>query len=804
MRNYQKSKMKNLKYLLLVFICVSACVTTKKEEPLKKYPMALSVSHEGESAIDFLIKPRVPPKENKGWLGILMGPVSGNIAEFGGNPGEAGIRVEFAMQGSPAEKGGLKEGDIIVELKKKSLIVEKDRSLLDSFKNQIEKMGAGDEIELVVLREMERVPLQVVLGSPLRVEPILKEHEDLEKKDSHPSLLEKTLEQTGTRAQVEKTLDRIRENSYELGTYQLISTDNKKNPFRLGEIDYLLHFPMRGPSLAEKLSGDMQEALKQRQMMKLYQKALGEMDIFLELPEKKDKKRLREFHEYLEEWKIALGESSKKMEQAFAKLSRDELEFLFASAPELLRQPPEPSEEEPTKEELHQANEELLKFLRLAFKIDYEKLLSAFMKLVMLVDFEYFDYLNGLEDRVRELTESYPLVAGRSGVEGKVLMDEDFGFGRVIVGGPGRNEYIGGAALIIDLGGDDVYRNSAGGSRKEGPLSICIDLNGNDTYRAQEDFSQGSGRMGMGILIDLDGDDIYDAGNYSQGTGYFGFGLLYDEKGDDRYLGKTANQGAGFFGVGLLLDGKGDDSYHSQLYSQGFGMTKGFGAIVDSQGEDLYFAGKEYQDFREPGKAYQSLSQGVGFGLRPFKSNIGASGGVGLLSDGGGNDTYHAGYFSQGASYWYALGMLVDESGHDTYHSRRYSQGAGIHRSIGILLDKDGDDQYSSAYGVSQGCGHDEAVGILRDKSGNDQYQGGVLVQGTGNAGGVGILLDNKGADMYYSKGNSQGWGQATRHEWGSFGLLMDLGGGQDRYSMDERNNGVLLDEEWGLRIDAN
>jgi hypothetical protein len=257
--------------------------------------------------------------------------------------------------------------------------------------------------------------------------------------------------------------------------------------------------------------------------------------------------------------------------------------------------------------------------------------------------------------------------------------------------------------------------------------------------------------------------------------------------------------------VGLLAEGAGDDYYFGNRFVQGFGYIKGFGAIVDVAGNDNYFAGGMYEDFRAPGKSYQSMAQGFGLGMRPWESFVGASGGIGVLLDAEGNDSYVADYFAQGASYWYALGILDDRKGNDRYLSGRYSQGAGVHMSAGILLDGEGDDTYLADFGVAQGCGHDFGIGFLLDNGGNDRYISGVIAQGAGNDNGIGILSDNGGDNEYYVKSLGQGRGNFEPvRDLGSFGLLFETGGGANTYSQGGKNKSINYKTRWGILLDTN
>ena len=302
---------------------------------------------------------------------------------------------------------------------------------------------------------------------------------------------------------------------------------------------------------------------------------------------------------------------------------------------------------------------------------------------------------------------------------------------------------------------------------------IIIDLSGDDAYRTESDFGLASGCFSVGLLLDFGGDDRYDAQSFALGSGFFGLGILYDAEGVDRYDGDTHVQGAASYGLGLLIDEGGRDIYNGALYAQGFGFVRGFGLIYDSDGSDSYYAGGKYKDILRYEDHYLSLSQGFGYGLRPWMS-----GGIGGIIDLKGNDAYYSDIFAQAASYWWSLGLIYDSSGNDNYQSFQYAQGAATHMTLGILIDDYGSDVYSGK-GLMHGCGHDYAFGLLRDAEGNDRYACDDLSQGAGSANGIGFLLDATGQDGYLGKGRTApAYGNPRRH-FGSVGLLAD-GAGDD------------------------
>lgn len=362
-------------------------------------------------------------------------------------------------------------------------------------------------------------------------------------------------------------------------------------------------------------------------------------------------------------------------------------------------------------------------------------------------------------------------------LSGDILCDAKTPLGRVIVGGPGPTTYGCGAALIVDIGGDDRYFGPAGGADSLHRLSVCLDLRGDDLYRASGDFVQGTGFMGIGILCDAGGNDTYTAKRFSQGAGLLGVGILWDQNGNDSYQATSACQAAGLWGLGILRDNGGHDTYRAGIYAQGFGYCGGLGALVETEGNDSYQAGLGTVDLNRYQDHFLTMSQGFAIGRRPDYS-----GGIGLLADRAGNDLYSCDIFGQGCAYWFSLGAIVDREGNDRYLGYQYAQGAGIHLACGGLFDLAGDDFYQSK-GVSQGCGHDLAPGMLVDYSGNDNYLAHDLSQGAGSANGFGLLADLTGDDGYMVKSNvnTQGYGN-PRREYGSIGVFLDLKG-RDAYA---------------------
>lgn len=399
----------------------------------------------------------------------------------------------------------------------------------------------------------------------------------------------------------------------------------------------------------------------------------------------------------------------------------------------------------------------------------------------------------------------------------KLTFDSEFSFywttplGAILIADGSDDVYPDGEYfLIIDVGGNDQYEGGGANRSVENWISILIDLDGNDIYKSEDDSipTFGAGVMGYAFLIDSKGDDSYSGRNMTCGIGLFGVGALMDKSGKDSYDGFICSQGSGQFGIGILSDLEGDDKYHAYLLAQGFGFTKGMGMLIDMKGDDDYYA--DTLDIVFPAsqsKDYNSnLAQGVGFGKRAdYIDGHSWGGGIGMLVDAEGNDTYSAGLFAQGCAYWYAIGMLLDDSGDDTYNGVWYVQGSGAHFGLGILIDSSGNDHYTATMNMAQGAGHDFTLGTLIDCGGDDIYDAPNLSLGSGNANGIGVFWDKSGDDIYrVSAATTLGRSNVAsrgnlREGMLCLGLFLDTGG-EDTYPEDAKYNFAGNNRLWTQR----
>ncbi len=731
----------------------------------------------------------------RAWLGVSVGPASSET-----DPDTPALKILKVFPQSSAERAGLETGDLIVGMQGGKLSRGEANSLSHNFRKLIAKKSVGDKVRLQVERHRKSIAFNVELGTKPFVPSLVSE----QVKSETPVIKEK-LSLLGHLLNSSEQMSGFKKNLGAFGQRadEVVSTAVKGetfNPFRLDLITSLMHRPLALPGVGDSMIGDLDSAWQENQLnlSHLVEQGSESLDYSLPAGNLISENAPRTFTQYLDRLVKKLADIQKRYRKVIENLSPHEitrLENWFQKWMTSLDR----EENELTSKQKEKSERLTLDLLTIALKVDVPGILALTKELAEVLDIPRLQELAKLRSQAIHYPEGWTADPQKDRTLFKTPA------GQVVIGKEGSNTYRDDAVLILDLGGDDVYRNRAGGARPGLPFAIVIDLAGNDQYLSDDSFSQGAGFLGAGFLIDLEGDDFYQAGALAQGNGIFGAGLLVDLEGRDHFRCQAFCQAAAGWGVGFLVDEKGYDDYSTDLYAQGFGFVKGFGALLDRSGNDHYFAGGRVKDFRQPDKATQSMAQGFGLGLRPWETLAGTSGGIGILSDTAGNDVYAADYFAQGSSYWLALGILHDATGHDQYIAGRYAQGAGVHYSLGLLTDKEGEDLYSAHFGVSQGCGHDFAAGFLMDYKGDDRYLSGVLAQGVGNANGLGMLVDTGGRDEYFVKSEGQGRGHyEPLRAMGSFGFLIDTGGGEDRYSAGGMNDQSVVKNKFGFTADIN
>lgn len=729
--------------------------------------------------------------QEKAFLGVGFQLI--NTTQFKVKSAGFGYLITRVLQNTAADIIGLEVGDIIIGLDKEDFtkIIKKDRqgflsktikskqmgvSLtlkvvrqettilknkktikdIKTIKNLIDNQSDGSKINFSIEKQSKILTLTAILGTRANIDKkdVIKNSQMFPKykniTSTYTDLFLKTIKEKKLTSDYEDLLERYKKNEL------------WDDGFRLNLFRYLHREPLKLIPIMDDVLNKFEITIKNnhKAIINLATKHLDITQTF--------KTKILPKTQLISFIKNTLNQAEFLRKEAFNGLTKKELNFLTQQTPLLLKRFEKSFYIDRAKEKKDKENN--IKVIKLSKKIDFSKLFKASHLLLSLTDKQFLMQLK------------------------QTIKNEDITFnttaGEVFIGGFKNNIYHKKYALIIDFSGNDRYEKEV--SRVVNGISLIIDFEGNDEYQHTRPYAQGSAFMGVGILLDMSGNDTYIAKSYAQGFSLFGVGLLIDSQGNDRYFANHLSQAVAFWGIGALIDKNGQDNYQLNLLGQGLGGVKGFASLLDFQGDDKYFATGEAESSYRVSGVFEGTAQGVGIGFRGY-----ASGGIGLLLDGQGQDEFRAGNFSQGVGYFYGLGILKNSgNGNDSYRSSRYSQGASAHSAIGLLIDDGGNDSYFSMSGVSQSAAWDLALAGLWDKSGNDVYIGSPAFS---SQNGFSFFIDSFGTDKY----SSVAGGQSNDYHGGvSFGIFMDNGGTIDTYPTHLQNSTQTLNRKYGLFFD--
>jgi len=746
------------------------------------------------------------------WLGVSM-TVEGTVPEVEGRKFDRAIRVHEAVPGSPADKAGLRAGDLLVEVEGVDFAKDAE-GLLTRLRDAIAARTVGDTLAVAVVRDsVDRTarlggePLddpaawadpEAFLrarppGAPLELTALRKVHrvEFRVTLEARPQLATQAamppnaeiLPEGVAEPPEEALAAALREELGIEADYQdllsrLAKLHEQADPFRLRRFAYAHRAPFRMAPLARAAAADM-----------LTDGGFARAFAWLDRPPAPVQAPLSPagltIDQRVDEILERLGRARACWDRAFAGISREERDFALkqlaalsdAFVDTLVLQ----------SDEKRERIEPNLRLTRLAARVDFAALFEAAL---------FVQEVQRGADWIRADLEAAWEAAGRPA---DVFFTRDSSLGKVVIGGKGRTWYREDAAVLIDLGGNDFYTNNAGTSAGDAlPLAILIDYDGDDAYEATFDWTQGGGRLGVGALLDCAGNDSYIGRRWAQGACAIGVGSLTDLAGNDTYRGGDYVQAAALWGVAMLEDRDGTDSYESTRYAQSCAMPGGLAILDDRGGDDRYYCKGLYPTGYGDAGIFDAFGQACGIGFRGL-----LSGGLALLVDHEGRDRYEAGNFSQGGGYYFGWGVLMDGEGDDQYIGSRYNQGFAAHEAMGYFEDVSGNDVYDTRQGVAQGLSWDETVVAFRDGAGNDEYHGGGFFSlGAVAHNGWCLFVDMAGDDLYdYAPGPAQVSGNEY-HGGTSFGLFVDAGGGTDHYTSVLTNDEVRASGQHGVACD--
>jgi hypothetical protein len=239
--------------------------------------------------------------------------------------------------------------------------------------------------------------------------------------------------------------------------------------------------------------------------------------------------------------------------------------------------------------------------------------------------------------------------AQASALFGAALLFDGGGSNRFVASSRSQAYAVGGVAVLVSGGGDDEFTAQSYSQATGGPggVAALVDTGGNDRYaltnapliRPSPQLPDRNTSMGQGAGYGMRG-DFFDGRSIAGGMG-----LLLDLAGNDRYEAQVFAQGVGYYeGLGMLLDDGGNDYFEAAWYAMGASAHYAAGLLLKrGVGNDTYRSSHE-------------MVLGTGNDLS-----------VGVFVDEGGDDEYTVGQLSLGVAHANSTGIFVEGAGSDRY-----------------------------------------------------------------------------------------------------------------------------------------
>ncbi len=113
----------------------------------------------------------------KAWLGIAFQVLTRDIAKMLGLEGREGVRIVQVFEESPAEKAGIRVGDVIVSIDGQP-VAASEATDIEVLRAMIRKYDSGSKLNITLLRNKKELTLTVILGSSPKLPREVKKYED--------------------------------------------------------------------------------------------------------------------------------------------------------------------------------------------------------------------------------------------------------------------------------------------------------------------------------------------------------------------------------------------------------------------------------------------------------------------------------------------------------------------------------------------------------------------------------------------------------------------------------------------------
>jgi serine protease Do len=115
----------------------------------------------------------------RGWLGVTIQDLKGDLAEYYGLKDQRGVLVATVVPGDPADRAGIQPKDIITDVDGQAVVTSRDLTSLAA------KLGVGETVRVTILRDGHQKDLDVKVGKRPLTMAAASDHQQKEKEGEY-------------------------------------------------------------------------------------------------------------------------------------------------------------------------------------------------------------------------------------------------------------------------------------------------------------------------------------------------------------------------------------------------------------------------------------------------------------------------------------------------------------------------------------------------------------------------------------------------------------------------------------------
>jgi serine protease Do len=152
-----------------------------------------------DQAKDIIVQLKTGGEVTRGWLGVTIQDLKGDLAEYYGVQDKSGVLVASIIPGDPADQAGIQPNDIITEVEGKKVTTSRDLT------NLAAKLGVGDTAKITVLRDGRPKVLKVKVGKRPLTMAAASDHQRQEKEGEYGFQVTELTPQVAQRYKIKET-----------------------------------------------------------------------------------------------------------------------------------------------------------------------------------------------------------------------------------------------------------------------------------------------------------------------------------------------------------------------------------------------------------------------------------------------------------------------------------------------------------------------------------------------------------------------------------------------------------------------